>query len=161
MSLRTIIAAASLSLIAGTAMGQGANIAFGNIRQDSNAPVEVSADSMSINQNTGAAVLTGNVLIGQGAMRLSARKVDIVYSSDRKQINRLSASGGVTLVSGTDAAEARSADYNVENGMIVLTGDVLLVQGNSAITADKMRVDTKSGTAEMQGRVKTVLNVEN
>ncbi len=116
---------------------------------------------MAINQADGSATLSGNVLIGQGAMRLAAAQVSIVYSADRKQIASMKASGGVTLASGDDAAEASNAEYNIETGLIVLSGDVLLVQGNTAITADKMRVDTRAGTALMQGRVKTVLNVKN
>jgi lipopolysaccharide export system protein LptA len=147
--------------LAGPAISQGANIAFGNIKQDTSAPVEVSADNMDINQNTGTAVLTGNVLIGQGAMRISARTVSIVYNSDRSQISQLNASGGVTLVSGDDAAEAATAEYNVDSGLILLSGNVLLVQGQAAITADRMRVDTSAGTARMEGRVKTVLDVKN
>jgi len=43
----------------------------------------------------------------------------------------------------------------------VLSGNVLLVQGQTAITADRMHVDTTAGTAKMEGRVKTVLNVKN
>jgi len=38
-----------------------------------------------------------------------------------------------------------------------LRGDVLLVQGESAITGDTMLVDTEAGTARVTGRVKTVL----
>src|SRR5699024_6928710 len=100
------------------------------------------------------------VLIGQGQMRLSAPRVRVVYLEDRSGIARLSATGGVTLVSGEDAAEAQQADYDVQTGMIDMQGDVLLVQGTTALTADSMTVDTTAGTAHMSGRVKTVLQPE-
>lgn len=161
MRLRFPIVIALSVLLAAPVFSQGASIAFGNIRQDSAAPVEISADNMAINQKTGTATLTGNVLIGQGAMRLSAASVNVVYSQDREQIASLQASGDVTLVSGEDAAEAQNAEYDINSGLIVLTGDVLLVQGPTAITADSMRVDTQAGTARMEGRVKTVLNGDN
>ncbi|WP_439110963.1 LptA/OstA family protein [Lentibacter sp.] len=156
-----LIVTSLCAVLAGPVLSQGSSIAFGNIKQDASAPVEVSADTMDINQSTGTATLSGNVLIGQGAMRLSASSVSIVYNSDRSQIARLQASGGVTLVSGEDAAEAASADYDVSTGLIVLSGNVLLVQGQAAITADRMRVDTSAGTARMEGQVKTVLDVKN
>lgn len=155
-----LIVTSLCAALAGPVLSQGSNIAFGNIKQDATAPVEVSADTMDINQNTGTATLSGNVLIGQGAMRLSASSVSIVYNADRSQIAQLKASGGVTLVSGEDAAEAASADYDVSTGLIVLSGNVLLVQGQAAITADRMRVDTSAGTARMEGQVKTVLDVK-
>ncbi len=145
---------------AGMAQAQGIQVAFGGVEQDSSLPVEVTADKLDVDQNDGTAIFTGNVLIGQGQMRLSAPWVLVVYLEDRSGIERLRAKGGVTLVSGEDAAEAQQADYNVQTGMIEMAGDVLLVQGATALTADKMFVDTVAGTARMNGRVKTVLQPE-
>ncbi len=145
---------------AGMAQAQGMQVAFGSVQQDSSLPVEVTADNLDVDQNDGTAVFTGNVLIGQGEMRLSAPWVLVVYLEDRSGIERLRAKDGVTLVSGEDAAEAQRADYNVQTGLIEMTGEVLVVQGLTALTADKMFVDTVAGTARMTGRVKTVLQPE-
>ena len=102
-------------------------------------------------------MFTGNVMIGQGTMRLSAPEVLVVYQDGQSGIEQLKAKGGVTLVSGEDAAEAVIADYNLETGQINMRGNVLLLQGSNAIAAEAMTVDTRSGTAQMSGRVKTVL----
>ncbi len=158
---RYVICVSLLIGLPGLTLAQTAQVAFGNTQQDSNLPVEVSADNLAVNQNDGTAVFTGNVLIGQGAMRLSAPRVLVVYLDDQSGIEQLKASGGVTLVSGDDAAEAANADYNIQTGLIEMQGNVLLVQGSNALTADKMFVDTKAGTARMSGRVKTVLQPEN
>lgn len=146
-------------LLAGTgsAVAQGAQVAFGNLAENSGQPIEVTADNLDVDQGDGTAVFTGGVIIGQGDMRLSASRVRIVYLEDRDGIERLEASGGVTLVSGQDAAEAARADYNVETGIIEMQGDVLLLQGGNALSAERMTVNTRSGTARMSGRVKTVL----
>ena len=61
---------------------QGTNVAFGTIRQDTGLPVEVTADNLSVDQGDGTAVFTGNVLIGQGEMRLSAARVLVVYRAE-------------------------------------------------------------------------------
>lgn len=143
-----------------SSLAQGAQVAFGNTQQDSNLPVEVTAETLDVNQNDNTAVFTGNVVIGQGEMRLSAPRVLVVYKADQSGIQRLEASGGVTIVSGQDAAEGREADYDIDSGMIELRGNVLLVQGPQALTSDKMAVDTRAGTARMTGRVKTVLQPE-
>ncbi|MEQ9260112.1 MAG: LptA/OstA family protein [Roseovarius sp.] len=131
------------------------------MEQTSGLPVEVTADNLDVNQNDGTAVFTGNVVIGQGSMRLSAPNVLVIYKQDQSGIRELKASGGVTLVSGEDAAEASLADYNLETGQIALRGNVLLLQGANAISAERMNVDTRSGTARMSGRVKTVLQQGN
>ena len=143
------------------AFAQGAQIAFGDTQHNSNLPVEVTADNLSVDQDEGTAVFTGNVLIGQGEMRLSAPKVLVVYKEDQSGIERLQATGGVILVSGADAAEASSADYDIDRGTIAMRGNVLLLQGSNAVSAQNMTVDTRSGTARMSGRVKTVLQTDN
>lgn len=160
MRLKMLCLVMGLITLPGLAAAQGTQVAFGNVQQDSKLPVEVTADKLDVNQNDGTAIFSGNVLIGQGEMRLSAPRVLVVYLKDQSGIERLQATGGVTLVSGEDAAESRQADYNVQTGMIEMEGDVLLVQGRSALTADKMFVDTVAGTARMNGRVKTVLQPE-
>lgn len=136
---------------------QGTNVAFGTIRQDTALPVEVTADNLSVDQATGTAIFTGNVLIGQGEMRLSAARVLVVYRDQAEGIARLEATGGVTLVSGPDAAESERADYDIDSGTIVMTGNVLLAQGRNALSAERMSVKLSDGTAQMSGRVKTIL----
>lgn len=148
-------------ICAAPVFSQGTNVAFGSLQQDIGLPVEVSADNLSVDQSSGTAVFTGNVVIGQGEMRLSAQKVKVVYSDNAAGISKLEATGGVTLVAGADAAEAERADYDIDSGTIVMTGNVLMTQGPSALTAERMSVDFKDGTARMSGRVKTILNTGN
>ncbi|MEL7097631.1 MAG: LptA/OstA family protein [Pseudomonadota bacterium] len=159
-ALRALLTVLILSLAAPT-FAQGTSVSFGTIRQDPDAPVEVTADNLSVDQANGTAVFTGNVLIGQGQMRLTAARVLVVYKSTGDGIERLEASGGVTLVSGPDAAEAERADYNIDRGTIDMAGNVLLTQGPSALTADRMSVNLSDGSARMSGRVKTILQTGN
>lgn len=139
---------------------QGGQFAFGGIKRDSSQPVEITADSLAVDQNANTATFAGNVLIGQGEMRLAASKVLVIYRDNRSGIKMLKAYGGVTLVSGEDAAESNRAVYNVDNGQIEMLGNVLVLQGLTVITGDRMYVNTVANTARMAGRVKTVLNQE-
>lgn len=139
------------------ANAQGASVAFGDIATDPTIPVEVTADGLDVNQTDGTAVFSGNVLIVQGEMRLSAERVLVVYNQEEGGIKNLVASGGVTLVSGPDAAEADNAEYTIESGVIVMTGNALLTQGPSALSSQNMTINLITGTANMSGRVKTIL----
>ena len=147
-------------LIATSAYGQ-TNINLGGIRADSTAPVEVAADSLSVDQDSGTAVFTGSVVIGQGDLRLSAGTVRVVYTEKTGNIAQLIASDGVTFVTTTEAAEAQDADYNLITGILTLTGDVLLTQGTSALSSDKMTINVNSGSAQMSGRVRTIFQQGN
>lgn len=137
--------------------GQGAVIDLGGINADPNAPVEVSADSLTVDQDSRQAVFAGNVVIGQGDMRIAADRVEVVYAEASGRISHLKASGGVTFVTATEAAEAAEADYDIDAGLLILTGNVLLTQGGAALSADRMVVNLADGTAQMTGRVRTVI----
>ena len=142
------------------ALAQSANVAFGAIKADPTLPVEVTADNLDVNQEDGSAEFTGNVVIGQGEMKLSATRVLVIYNQGASGIERLEATGNVILVNGPDAAEADRADYTIDSGVIVMSGNVLLTQGPNALTSDKMTVHLTNGTAQMAGRVKTILNAD-
>ncbi len=153
--LRTLLTVLLLTA-AGPALAQG--VAFGGMRADVSAPVEVSADNLTVDQADGSALFTGNVVIGQGEMRLSADEVTVEYAAEgQERIRSLTAVGNVTLVSGEDAAEAGQAVYDVDAGSVVLTGDVLLTQGRNVLSGDRVTVDLASGSAQVQGRVRSVL----
>lgn len=156
-----ILMAILLSLVAATTVGAQTNIDLVGIDADPSAPVEVSADSLSVDQDTGTAVFSGNVVIGQGELRLSAGQVEVIYSEATGDIARLKAMRGVTFVTETEAAEAESADYDLVSGTLVLTGNVLLTQGASALSAGQMTLNLNDGTAVMSGRVRTVFQQGN
>ena len=153
---RVIAVLALLALFPAMGLAQGASVAFGGLKQDTTLPVEVSADQLAVNQADGTAIFTGNVLVGQGEMRLSAGKVKVEYTPDGGGISKLFASEGVTLINATDAAESREAIYTIASGNVVMTGDVLLTQGGNALSGQKLVIDLKAGTGVMEGRVQSV-----
>ncbi len=148
-----------VALAPGAAMAQtqGTRVAFGAIKADPTLPVEVTSDMLDVNQADGSAEFKGNVLVGQGEMRLSAQRVLVIYAENTGGVERLEAVGDVVLVNGPDAASAQRADYTIDSGVVVMTGDVLLTQGANALTSEKMTVNLTDGTANMVGRVKTIL----
>ena len=148
---------AVLVCFASAAAAQETNVGFGTVSADPDAPVEVTAESLDVSQADGTAIFKGDVVVVQGEMRLNAPSVRVIYDDATGDVSRMEARGGVVLVSGEEAAEAKNADYNVSTGIIVMTGDVLLTQGRSALTSDRMDVDLNDNTAKMIGRVKTVL----
>lgn len=144
-----------LALLAGVANAEGTNVSFGGFKGDTSAPVEVTADSLSVNQANGQAVFSGNVLVKQGQMRMTAGEITVEYEEGGKGIKTLNATGKVVLVNATDAAQADSATYTIGSGEVLMKGNVLLTQGQATIAGEEMLVDLKSGTGKIQGRVTT------
>ncbi|MFQ1700408.1 LptA/OstA family protein [Loktanella agnita] len=154
---RQIVLLITLWFATTTAVLAQTNINLGGMTVDRSSAIEVTSESLSVDQETGTAVFIGNVIIGQGDMRLSAGRVEIVYAEATSEIARLVATEGVTFATASEAAEAQSADYDIATGLLTLSGEVLLTQGPSAVSAERMIVNVDDGTAQMEGRVRTVL----
>lgn len=153
LRIATFVIASFLTL---PASAQGTAITLGGINADPSAPMEISADSLSVDQDTGLALFDGNVVVGQGDLRLSAGQVRVSYDAETGDIRFLEITGGVTIVTATEAAEAQTARYDLDAGELILSGEVLVTQGASAMAADRMVVNLEDGTSRLDGRVRTV-----
>lgn len=162
--MRVLLAIVALSLALGLdnpAVAQ-TSMPMKGLSADPSAPIEVEADALEVSQADGAAIFKGNVLIVQADMRLAAAEVRVHYSQaeggGQSKIVKMTASGGVTLASGSEQAEAETAVYDVEAGTIRLSGNVLLTQGPTIVSGESLVVTLATGVGVMEGRVKTVIN---
>lgn len=158
--LRSLLICTTLAIATPASFAFAADLAFGTSREISNLPVQVEADELAVNQKDGTATFTGDVRISQGEMLLSAPLVLVVYAEGSKKIVRLKASGGVTVVNGPDAAEAQNADYDIDAGTVLLTGKVLVTQGQNVLTGERIVINLDTGTAQAGGRVRTTLETK-
>ena len=133
------------------------SLSLGSFSSNPNAPIEMAADKLTISQTDGSARFEGNVMIAQENIKIMAQLVVVTYL-ESGDIGQLSASGGVTVVTKTESAEAKTADYDLGLQKLVLRGDVLLTQGQSAISSDTMTIDLPTGAAIIEGRVRTTLS---
>ncbi len=154
------LAALMLAAAAGAGRAQeGASVPFGGFEHDNTLPVEITSDALALDQGAGTAIFTGAVKVGQGALRMAADRLEVFYASDAEgtgAIERMLASGNVTLSNGTEAAEAARASYVVSSGIVEMDGDVLLTQGSNALASEKLRIDLTAGTGFLEGRVQTI-----
>lgn len=161
MTRRFLIFLVFVTAMPAIVLAQGTSIGFGGGGHNASAQVEVAADSLSIDQATGRATLTGNVMIVQDTLRLTANQVDVEYGDldGRRTIQTLLAQGDVLIVVGPDAAEGQTAVYTIGSGEVVMTGSVLLTQGGNSLAGERLVVNLDTGAGTVSGRVRTVLQV--
>ena len=153
-----------ISLVFGTfsvfgtlALAQEDTPGFGSISEDSKEPIEITANQLEFNDESGIATFEGDVLIIQGDLRLTAEFVEVVYSDDRSKIDSMIAKINVRLTSGPDKAKSDAADYDLSRGSIILTGNVSILQDGNTLVAERTEIDLDTGSSKASGRVKTVL----
>lgn len=160
----TILAFLAFCLLSGpgtgTGFAQGADVAFGATSHDASLPVEITANSLELDQAAATAVFFGNVRVGQGDLRLAADRIEVFYSeaADGGQgaVQRMEASGNVTFANGDQAAESQTVSYDVVSGIVEMSGDVVLTQGRNALSSETLRIDLATGTGTLDGRVRTL-----
>lgn len=143
------------------ALSQTAQVAFGGLKHDSQLPIEIKSDSLKVDQTAATAEFEGEVLAGQGTLKIQSDALLVEYQTEGEsltgQIAKMTASGNVVLTNGAEAAEGQMAIYTVATGKVRMTGDVILTQGFNAISGEVLNIDLDTGDAVFEGRVRTVL----
>jgi len=136
---------------------QNASLSLSGANHDINLPVEITANNLSINQSSNSAIFEGTAYVGQGSLRLSADKIVVRYNQDTGKVTSVEATGKVVFTNGEDIAEAESAIYKIDSGLLSMSGNVLLVQGKSTISGNYLDMNILKNIANLSGNVKTTL----
>ena len=158
MKFKPMIALAALG-----AMTLGAGLAYAQEGvsalkgHDSKAPIDLSADRAEAQDRVDRAIFAGNVVVRQGSLTLRTARLTLAYASqDGIDINRIDASGGVTVTSPSETARGDFAVYDLEDGLITMVGNVRLERGGSYLSGGRLTIDLDSGRAVMDGGLRGV-----
>lgn len=145
-------------LIAGSASGQRATSGNNSLfRHDSNAPIDVSAARIEVQDRADRAILSGNVVATQGDMRLTSASLVVLYSNNQGssgggvQIRRLEASGGVTITQPGQTARGQFAIYDVDRKIVTMVGNVSLVRNDARVQGGRLVLEMDTGRAVLDG----------
>ena len=158
MKSRSILALAGL---AAATLGAGLAVAQDSISalqgHDSKAPIDLSADRAEAQDRADRAIFAGNVVVRQGNLTLRTARLTLAYASqDGIDINRIDASGGVTVTSPSETASGQFAVYDLEEGLITMVGNVRLERGGSFLSGARLTIDLDTGRAVMDGGLRGV-----
>jgi lipopolysaccharide export system protein LptA len=127
--------------------------------QNSDLPIEITADSLEVLQNQKIATFTGNVDAVQGDMVLSADRLRVYYDGDEQNaapgpagtgsIRRIEADGNVLMSSPRETAQGEAGVYDVAANQVTLDGAVVLTRGDNVIRGQRLEVDLASGRSRV------------
>lgn len=142
-----------LTLLAILAASQAAAASLG-----SGGPVDISADKLDVQHLAGTAVFSGNVVVKQGGLTLTAPSLTAAYTAGGKggDLDSLTATGGVTITRAAglggateETATGTTATYTPASQRLVLTGVVTLTRGPSTLSGDKLVYNLATGNAQV------------
>lgn len=120
---------------------------------DSNAPVDFAADRIEVQDRSDRVVIAGSVRVTQAGLTLTAARMTVAYArTGGVQVNRIDASGGVTVTKGSESARGNVAIYDLNRRLITLVGDVRLNQGANRLNGGRLVIDLASGRSTIDGQ---------
>ncbi|MFL6722058.1 MAG: LptA/OstA family protein [Sphingomonas sp.] len=123
---------------------------------NSNAPVDVTADRIEVQDRADRAIFAGNVHVTQAEMTLETPRLTVAYSGgagggSNVQIRRLDASGGVIVKSPSETARGDFGIYDLDRKLITLIGNVELNRQSDRVSGARLVIDLDSGRAVVDG----------
>ena len=119
---------------------------------NSNQPVNYAADRIELQDRQNRVVLSGNVVITQGDLRLTAGRTTVSYTNQGSlRIQRIDATGGVTVNRGNESARGAAGVYDFNRRVIVLSGGVALRRGTDTLNGGRVTMDLNSGISSVDG----------
>ena len=170
MTGRGVAGLVALALVtsawAAPATAQGIGSSFEAYQADTDAPIDIEADVLEVDDKQKQAVFKGNVVARQAGFSLKARELAVYYAgrpaSDvasasagdggaNGRIRRIEAKGKV-LVTTKDEQSATSewANFDVEQQVVTIGGNVVLSQGENVLRGDRLVIDLQSGKSRFE-----------
>ncbi len=171
--------AALLALVSVGPLGaQTVNNAFGGLSENSNDPIDIESDVLTVYDAKKIASFQGNVKAVQGATTLLAAELDVYYvggtekftgqeaqtvpAADKgtkpeekkgpeAQINKIEAKGSVVITTSDEQTTTSDwAIYDVPAQVVTVGGNVVLSQGQNVLKGDRLIIDLKTGESRFE-----------
>lgn len=174
--MRALIAALSASLVTGALVmlpltaaaqegGLGSN--FTGLQLDGDQPISIESSTLDVDDQAAVATFTGNVSVAQGPTQLRTGKLVVHYNNSgggqggnsgggsalpggSSSIERLEASNKVYVKSEDQVATAERASFDMASNVVVMTGDVVLSQGENVAEGCRLTIQMDTGRARLE-----------
>ncbi len=121
---------------------------------DRSLPIEITANSLEVRQDQEAAIFRGEVRAIQGELRLTADELVVHYRQGvdvvEAAISRIDARGRVFFSTPGETAQGDQGVYDVNDGVITLTGSVVLTRGKNVIRGERLVIDLETGQSVIE-----------
>lgn len=153
------------------AADKGVPNALQGFSQNRDKPVNIEADSLEVREKDKQAIFSGSVKVVQGDTTLKARSLIVHYEEAAKdgkkpaqntmpaaqpgpggsrQISKLQAKGGVIVLQKEQTVTGNEALFDMKTNTVMLTGNVVLTQGQNILRGERLTVDLNSGVSRVE-----------
>ncbi len=144
MTTRKLLGTLTAAVVLALPVAGGAQVA----QNSADAPIAWGGDDLEI--TPGGFALIGRAEITQGGNRLRANRVNLTTESGGG-VTKVEAVGDVFFVTPTQTARGDRAVYDLNTDEVVVTGEVILAQGENVVRGGRLTYNVRSETGRMAG----------
>jgi lipopolysaccharide export system protein LptA len=116
----------------------------------------ITSEKLTFDYQNQYALFEKDVVVVDPSMRLFADTLLVTFDANNKA-EKIKAEGKVRILQEDKQARAKVADYNVETGEIVLTGEPQVTRGRDTLTAEVIRFWRDEDRMECSPRARLVI----
>lgn len=122
--------------------------------EDASQPIRLTADRATYSDRTGVTTYSGNVVITQGTLKITASNLTVNLGSGRSILSAVATGSPasfeqmVSAEKGLAKGSAQKIDYNAETGIVTLTGKAKLTQAGNSFSGNTIRYSLTHGDVE-------------
>ncbi len=168
--MKRLIFALMCALVLPQAAGAQTPAGPGAKNDNSSKPIEISSDTLEVDQQKQIAVFTGNVIAIQGDMRLRSNRMDVYYTkkegaeaaapkpatpavpgAGQSAISKIVVEGSVVLATPDESAQGAHGIYQVDQKTLHLTENVILTRGQNILRGTRLDYNLETGRSVILG----------
>lgn len=120
---------------------------------DTRAPVTYDAGSAAWDDRANRVVFSGGVVVTQAGLTVRSQRMLVNYTdTDSLEIQRITASGGVSFVRGNERASGDVAVYDLTKRIVTMAGNVSLARGGDTLNGGRLTINLDTGVSSVDGR---------
>ncbi|WP_245413926.1 LptA/OstA family protein [Fulvimarina endophytica] len=164
-----LVGAIGASIPAAYAQEGSFGSSFNGLQVDGNQPISIESSTLDVDDKAAIATFTGNVTVAQGPTELRTGKLIVHYKGNSARggttnastgggglpggsssIERLEASDKVYVKSQDQVATAERATFDMASNLVVMSGDVVLSQGDNVAEGCRLTIRMDTGQAKLE-----------
>ena len=114
--------------------------------------IKISSEKLNIYRDSNISVFSGNVYAEDETIKLWSDKVSIYYDETKKSFYEIIAENNVKIVVNEVTAYGNFSKYRVDSEVLLLEGDVIVIEKDNKIQSDQLILDLVNSTSIMTGK---------
>jgi lipopolysaccharide transport protein LptA len=115
--------------------------------------ITIVSNKLNVDMNKRKSIFKGDVHAYNETLKVWSDEMTIILKIEKDEINEILANGNVKIIRLVEGSEiyGDAANYSLEEEVIIITGNVVVIENGNKVSGSELVVDLKSSSSIMVG----------